>query len=277
MFDKLCNNCGLLGHHFKQCNEPILSYGIILYKFDNDINDYKYLLIQRNFTPDFKELIYGKFSLNNYDYIHKLISKLALNEIKYIKEFPHSHLYNMIDKFYNIRKDRLYYQKYHKAFNNFDKLLTGYQNNDNQIIKFDIIVNDIISNNGKFFLEPDWGFPKGRRIHGIGETDLKCAIREVAEETNIEEHNYQIDDSNYVLIENCYGTNNVHYKCKYFIAECEDIIYYIDPNNKNQNSEIRKFGWYTCDQAKNLFRPYHLEKIDIINDLQHKLTTKTEN
>ena len=40
------------------------------------------------------------------------------------------------------------------------------------------------------FIEPEWGFPKGRRNNK--EKDINCAIREFYEETNFDNQDYQI-------------------------------------------------------------------------------------
>ena len=46
-----CANCGGLGHIYKTCNHPIISYGIICYKpfYDKITNSVypKYLMVQR--------------------------------------------------------------------------------------------------------------------------------------------------------------------------------------------------------------------------------------
>ena len=40
--DKYCNNCGIKGHLYKDCHNPIMSFGHILFRRDND----KILMIQ---------------------------------------------------------------------------------------------------------------------------------------------------------------------------------------------------------------------------------------
>ena len=43
-----CNNCGDSGHAFHQCKKPITSMGTIVYRYDENIKQFKYLLICRN-------------------------------------------------------------------------------------------------------------------------------------------------------------------------------------------------------------------------------------
>jgi 8-oxo-dGTP pyrophosphatase MutT (NUDIX family) len=45
------------------------------------------------------------------------------------------------------------------------------------------------ANNPTYFMEPDWGFPKGRRNTHGDEMDLDCAQREIQEETGLTQMN----------------------------------------------------------------------------------------
>ncbi len=55
-------------------------------------------------------------------------------------------------------------------------------------------------------MEPEWGFPKGRRIRC--ESDLDCALREFNEETNIPQDSIHVF-KNIVLSETFRGTNDI--------------------------------------------------------------------
>ena len=39
METKYCNNCGNFGHVYSNCRHPILSYGIILYKIEDKVEN----------------------------------------------------------------------------------------------------------------------------------------------------------------------------------------------------------------------------------------------
>ena len=117
------------------------------------------------------------------------------------------------------------------------------------------------------FFEPDWEFPKGRRV--FGETDIDCAIREFQEETDIK---LQIENINkYIFKEKFFGTNNNEYCNNYFISDYslslskDDSIYY-DSRNKIKSSEIRKIGWFTVEQTieKVKHHPHKLSLIKVI-------------
>jgi ADP-ribose pyrophosphatase YjhB (NUDIX family) len=65
------------------------------------------------------------------------------------------------------------------------------------------------------YTEPEWGFPKGRRMRG--ETDMACAVREFGEETNIPRDAYTVL-KNIMFEETFTGLNNVRYRHVYFVA-----------------------------------------------------------
>jgi 8-oxo-dGTP pyrophosphatase MutT (NUDIX family) len=57
---------------------------------------------------------------------------------------------------------------------------------------------------------PEWGFPKGRRNYR--ENNITCAKRELYEETNFREDEYNILNGIYPLVEVMTGTNDKKYK-----------------------------------------------------------------
>jgi 8-oxo-dGTP pyrophosphatase MutT (NUDIX family) len=84
----LCRNCGLTGHIYKNCPHPIMSFGIICYKIEE--NETKFLMIQRKDSLSFMEFIRGKYDLINLDYIKQLLLNMTINENN--KEFYDSKL-----------------------------------------------------------------------------------------------------------------------------------------------------------------------------------------
>ena len=55
-----CSNCNKKGHNHRMCHFPTNSYGCIIYKRSSD-NQIRYLMIQRKYTPEYIELIRGKY------------------------------------------------------------------------------------------------------------------------------------------------------------------------------------------------------------------------
>lgn len=77
----LCNNCGKQGHLFHQCKLPITSYGIILFRKNE--NGYKYLMIRRKDSFGYIDFIRGKYSPYNIYQIQKIVDEMSIQE-KYL-------------------------------------------------------------------------------------------------------------------------------------------------------------------------------------------------
>ena len=58
-----CTNCGKIGHNHKNCKNPIISYGIMLFKYE--VDEFKLLLVQRKDSIAYIEFIRGKYSITN--------------------------------------------------------------------------------------------------------------------------------------------------------------------------------------------------------------------
>jgi 8-oxo-dGTP pyrophosphatase MutT (NUDIX family) len=128
-------------------------------------------------------------------------------------------------------------------------------------------IKKIISEVPSKFNEPEWGFPKGRRMKG--ETDVQCAIREYFEETNIPQEAYTIRED-LMFSETFTGTNNVRYKHIYFVALLKDskVINLSQKLTPVQRREISSVGWKTLAECKNITRPHYIERKKMITDLE---------
>ncbi len=62
------------------------------------------------------------------------------------------------------------------------------------------------------------------------------------------------------------GSNFKSYKHRYFIANSN-----YKENNNYQKSEVSKLKWMTLDEAKNAIRPYNLERIELIENIDKVL------
>jgi 8-oxo-dGTP pyrophosphatase MutT (NUDIX family) len=117
------------------------------------------------------------------------------------------------------------------------------------------------------FNEPEWGFPKGRRMRG--ETDVECAVREYFEETNIPRDAYTVRED-LTLSETFVGTNNIRYKHVYFIALLKDskLIHLEQKLTPVQRREISNVAWKTLTECKNITRPHYIERKKMITELE---------
>jgi 8-oxo-dGTP pyrophosphatase MutT (NUDIX family) len=110
---------------------------------------------------------------------------------------------------------------------------------------------------------PEWGFPKGRR--DFRESDFQCAIREVKEETGLTETDICPIRNLHPLQESFFGSNNIHYCHKYFVAYVssqEGIT--MDRSNEHMSREVGNIGWFSLDAALTMIRPENVEKREIL-------------
>lgn len=248
-----CNNCGEKGHVFKECSNPIISCGIILLnikKLPSNPNQTKVLMVQRKHSMAFTEFTRGKYELDNLDYIKKLLSNMTFEEQQMIKNLDFPKIWT---NHWGIGRDH-HSREYEISSEKFQK----------------IDRNILFDENTKGFEESEWGFPKGRRQHR--ETDLNCAMREFAEETNIPRNSYTIC-KNLKLEETFYGTNNIEYKHIYFISLINQDIP-IDLNfTQEQQREICSMDWKTIDDCSNITRPHYIKRKELLETLKTIIKT----
>ena len=255
-----CNNCGSVGHLYQKCRMPILSMGVIAYREVN--NHYEYLMIRRRNSLGYVDFIRGKYALNNELYLQKIVEVMTDQELKDIQTEPFEQLWNELWR----ENKHQYVNEYLTAKEKHGKLKRGYQINDTVIS-----LANIIYKKKSIWLEPEWGFPKGRRNYK--ENDYSCAIREWEEETGYTRNLIDIIHNIIPYIELFLGTNNKSYKYKYFIARFNESHKKI-PTDYEQ-MEVSSVRWCKYDECIRLIRPYSPEKINIIRKLNKALTEYT--
>ena len=116
----ICSNCNKINHEYKDCKEPITSWGIILVNLNNInlainhnnnniqiknriynicpqnykdlenlstyMNNIKFLLIQRRHSIAYMDFLRGKYKIDNIDQINSLFQFMNPNEIKNLGE-----------------------------------------------------------------------------------------------------------------------------------------------------------------------------------------------
>ena len=274
-----CINCGKNGHNSKVCNDPITSCGIICFKIDHlpitkiekflfnkyiNIEDYnyshinyynrtnfhrkdiKFLLIQRKHSLSYIEFLRGKYDENDIIKVTNMFELMAKKEVENIKNYEFEYLWNNLWK--ETARSKTFLKEMVLSRNKFNNLKK----------------NNVISNLKSKYLEPEWGFPKGRRSKY--ENNYECAHREFVEETNL--LNYMQFDRIGTMEETFNGTDNNLYKHIYYIAGSDED----ELTNNFDNYEVGNIGWFTIDQVLNLLRPYNKSKINLINQLYFFLT-----
>ncbi len=258
--ENYCNNCGKVGHVFSNCKLPIISIGIICFRYNN--NKVEYLMIRRKETLGFIEFMRGKYAIQN-------------------KEF----LLNLLRQMTNQEKDKLLNRDFETLWKEIwcdsdTQMKYKYEENTSKE-KFNLLREGITYKSENYTLkslieeskevheydEPEWGFPKGRRNYN--ENDYDCAVREFCEETGFSSkllHNLQ----NIVPYdENFTGSNFKSYKHKYFIMymKYENSLVM----NNYQKSEVSKMQWMDLNECNEKIRSYNLEKKMLIKKVNNCL------
>lgn len=243
----------MVGHTYRECRHPVLSYGHILFR--DDLSEPKILMIQRKDSLCYIELIRGKYDPKNHPYIIKLLSKCTREERSRIINLSYQELWRdlwcLTDKetiSSRFRKD------YSKGYQKYSKVLDW-----SKLIE---LIDPTLS-----YEESEWEFPKGRR--NPGETNKECGAREFQEETNYIDDDYTLID-NIAPIDECYvGENRVRYKHVYYIGKLTNLTKeaIIDLQNHDQSHEIKNISWLTKSEALSKLRDYQTTKIDIIQKI----------
>ena len=254
-----CNNCGGKGHVFKTCKDPIISCGILLLrgiyeplKLPVDPRTVGVLMVKRKDSMSYMEFIRGKYDLGNPEYLNRLVGNMTIPEQKLIVEEEFDTLWTRLwgqgrdthSTEYEISKAK-YYQ-----------------------LNRDALIKETASK----YPEPEWGFPKGRRMRG--ETDAECAEREFFEETNILPEAYTLRDD-LSFTETFRGTNNIMYRHIYFVALLKDSKI-IDLKQKltfMQSKEVSEVGWKTMNECRAVIRPHYVERLSLMGQVERLVAT----
>lgn len=260
--NQYCTNCGLSGHIFRNCLSPVISYGIIAIRYLNDsyvslfsksntVNNpsdsLEFLLIQRKDSLAFVEFIRGKYNPYDEEYIGRLFRGMTKGEQDHI-------LTKSFDELWNYVWGESSSIKSHKS---------DYENSEKKFLVIKDKIADLIKNNESKWNEPEWGFPKGRR--NPRETDLNCAIREFQEETGLLRQDFTVIQNTQPISETFFGSNQVHYCHKYYIAVCNKSTEAVmNTNNPHMVREIGGIKWCSLDEAIAKIRPDNVEKREIL-------------
>lgn len=253
-----CGNCGKIGHIYKQCNEPITSLGILLYRQINSKREY--LLIMRKDSLGYVELIRGNYPLDDLEYLHNIFDEMTITEKKNILNLTFNELWNLLWIEDNYKKVK-YQKEYENSHKKFNKLTEGLHLNG-KIIDIKYLVNYSKTN----WLVPEWGFPKGRR--NLKEKNLDCAIREFEEETDIPGKDIYVLKCIEPLEEEFIGSNKKYYKHIYYIAKMMNDTYLpkINKSKKLQVIEIGDIKWLSLTDSLKKIRSYNREKKNILRE-----------
>ena len=246
-----CNNCGKSGHLYHNCKYPIISIGIITFRNIN--NKIEYLMIKRKDSLGYVEFMRGKYPIYNEMYIQNIFNEMTLKEKENIKNKTFDELWNDLWGELN----GIQYRSEEKISRDKYNFL---QEKDT--------LETYINNSNTHWIDPEWGFPKGRRNYQ--EKDVSCAIREFEEETGYNKHEITLVNNIIPYEEIFTGSNLKSYKHKYFLAYMNNCEKDVTLNNY-QKSEVSEIKWATYEECLNLIRPYNLEKIELLTKINNVL------
>jgi 8-oxo-dGTP pyrophosphatase MutT (NUDIX family) len=288
-----CTNCSKLNHEYKECRDPVTSYGIILINFKNQlanfnkdfidliksgnkfeldeygikVNSYKdiekfsmysnlidFLMIQRKHTLGYIEFIRGRYNIDNIDGIVYLFQQMTPREIELIAKNDFDKLWK--DFWGNSPPTHQYaYNEHEKSKEKFNIL-----KNEEDELSLSFYVNNVRS----AWAQSEWGFPKGRR--NKQEENLTCAKREFEEESDYKDTDYIILDNINPIVEDFIGTNGVKYRHIYYLAlNNKDInTLKINHNNEHQHNEVGDIKFFNYEEGIKIIRPYHTAKKKVL-------------
>lgn len=256
-----CNNCGNEGHLYRQCRLPVLSYGVLLINPDNQI-----LMIRRKDSLSYIEFLRGKYDLDNTSYIFDLINTCSTKERELLKNSTFDELWNGLwfsGKHKKKQTERMV-KEYQTSLRKFEKLQQGFLYKCLEICT-------------KFYPTPEWEFPKGRRSHR--ESNMKCAVREFEEETDLQPHEYILLNNVIPISEEYTGSNGVRYKHIYYYALYKGSVsntLHINQDKYEQYSEIGDISWFSIQEASHQLRQEQSSKQDILVNIQQFIDNQTK-
>jgi 8-oxo-dGTP pyrophosphatase MutT (NUDIX family) len=242
---------------------PVTSYGIIAVSYKSDIyqnslfskssvidngnNSIEFLLIQRKDSLSFVEFIRGKYSCDDDEYIGRLLRNMTKKEQDALKVGTFDQLWKSVwGESSSVKSHKNDYDTSEKKFGQLQSKIV-----------------ELIDKNPTKWDEPEWGFPKGRR--NPHESDIICAIREFQEETGLKRGDFTILQNINPISETFFGSNQIHYCHKYYIAVCnKDTEVKMIMDNPHMAREIGAIKWCTLEEAITKIRPDNIEKREIL-------------
>jgi 8-oxo-dGTP pyrophosphatase MutT (NUDIX family) len=285
-----CANCGKDGHIYRNCEDPITSFGILavrkktnhvktgcikeinryrcpLHSLDSSkesedethgVSEILYLMIQRKDTMGYIDLIRGK-------YPEDPISKKKILKI-YLEEMTCDERRRILYESFEELWDKIWLNRNYKFY------LTDFKEAKIKFLKLDLL--ELVNNTTCNFYEPEFTFPKGRK--NMNEDNISCAIREFSEETGYKESHITII-SNEEIEETFIGTNGLPYKHVYYLAKMNStapLFPSINEKEIQQIGEVSNCGWFTYQQCMKLIRSYDVEKKNMLMYVHEKVKKK---
>jgi len=208
------------------------------------------------------DFIRGKYSIYNKTYLLNLFKQMTVEEKDFVSTKEFLDLWNYLWNKENTGEQ--YHSEYLNSKEKFSAIRFGIINQNDSYNLSSLI--EMTSD--EKWIEPEWGFPKGRKNYN--EKDLDGALREFSEETGYNSNCLSIIENIMPFEEVFMGSNYKTYKHRYFLMkmnlkalnlkeECLDF----------DKMEVSKIEWKTYEEAIQCIRPYNLEKIRMLTNINN--------
>jgi 8-oxo-dGTP pyrophosphatase MutT (NUDIX family) len=224
---------------------------------ENVYDSIEFLMIQRRDSIGFVEIMRGKYKLSDTDYIVRQFQGMTAGERERLRSDPFEELWQNLWG----QPTQMSNSYKHEKEAAKEKL---------QLLRESVnpTLDEIYQRAGPAWDTPEWGFPKGRR--DPHESEYKCAMRELWEETNLKESDVVPINGIEPITETFFGSNQVHYCHKYYIAYARPAAAAaVDyerslAQNKHMQREVGGLAWVGAEEALRRIRPDNVEKKEIL-------------
>jgi 8-oxo-dGTP pyrophosphatase MutT (NUDIX family) len=208
------------------------------------------IMVRRRDSMSFAEFMRGKYDPADTEYVGRLVGNMTMEEQTGVLLLSFEELWRTM---WNGDPSSPDFAIAHEKFNQLNRSV-------------------LVNANRSPYTEPEWGFPKGRRIRG--ESDLDCAIREFSEETNVPRNSYVVL-RNIKLEETFKGLNDIQYRHVYFVALLKhpDQVNLFQRFTPMQRREISAIAWKSFEECDALVRPHHLQRKEMLDNLRSIVET----
>ena len=247
-----CNNCDMSGHSFHNCRKPLISNGIIAFRKRKNEKKYEYLIICRKHTFGYIDFMRGRYAINNKNHLMDIIFEMTADEKNRIinNTFDENwlELWGSVNNTY-FKNEHVFAREKYTMLNRGVYIKNDFYN-----------TLSLIDESKNLWKTPEWGFPKGRK--NMNETSKECALREWCEETGMHADTIEVISNLTPYHEYVIGSNYQSYRDTYYLGKYNENTANEEINY--QRKEISDAKWATLSEIKKVFRPYHKERMNII-------------
>ena len=221
-----------------------------------------FLMISRKHSLGYVEFVRGRYKVERptqVSYLFKLMTPSEIEKIGKSREMEDGFSYLWTDLWgekanhSQLEMNRQEAASKYRILNNIGV--------DGPEIGLEYLVNEV---KARYEID-EWGFPKGRRHRNESERD--CAIREFMEESGYTASDFKIIDRIEPIIEEFNGTNGVRYRHVYYVAELVSHKEPMKDQTEYQIDEVGDITFMNINTATQTIRPYHKEKVNLLNAL----------